>query len=83
MKNDSKLAWKSANISAENFIFRQFERNNNCCGVKGPGDYSTSNELLKLMVGKLALPAWLRSHGFPVHQAQESFQSRLFSLELS
>ena len=74
MDNYSELAWKSANISAENFIFRQYERNNNCCGVKGPGDYSTSNELLKLMVGKLALPAWLRSHGFPVHQAQERLQ---------
>ena len=69
-----KIACKSANISAANFIFREFERNNKCCGVKGPGDYSTSNELLKLLVGKSALPAWLRSHGFVVHQAQESFQ---------
>ena len=76
------MARKSKNISAANFIFREYERKNNCCGIKGPGDYSKSNELLKLLVGKSALPAWLRSHGFTVHQAQESFLSKYLVLGL-
>ena len=60
--------YQNANISAENAIFREMERNYNCCGVAGPADYSKKSGLLELFVGKLAVPAWINSHDFQIYQ---------------
>ena len=55
---------------AVNVALRRLEREFECCGVGGPGDYIKMGAAMKLLSGEQAAPAWLRAYGFGIFVEQ-------------
>mgnify|MGYP000404991069 CR=1 FL=1 len=60
------VAYQYKNTSMEILSFSALQEKNQCCGIAGPGDYTTNSQIVTFLTGDDVAPNWILDHGFAV-----------------